>query len=800
MAIEDDFSVATNGDIRHVSGSTNYTVLAFHRYLQDLADDQQASGDDLLDITGDTPSDRSTDEIITLNSPFNIDDTVARFLHSGSITQNSGDEQYSGVRVLGVVEAGTEIMVVQDDKVLPAYWGTGINAVPAEQIITRMLIKSRTSGADIDGKRILTMTRELSDQYKEFPTTLGLGEAVSALSTQADGNNTTVAATIRGWTTIANVEGFQLIDMDGDTVNEEYYSQFDKGSQSLNDTYEWSKLQQARSLVVLEDLTNTGTDYIIDNATILGQAQSFTTLAVAEKLTECRFSIKISAGTPTGPLTAELYASTAGIIPTGAALATSEPVLVSLITSAYQTIIFRFEDNVTMSASTQYCIVVRHPTGDGSNNLHVQGAAVGNTAGENKAEDTGTWAAQVAADLLFSVKGTPVWHSQSGEKFRGITHEVVYDGESGGPFTEDATVFWGTRITYDGEAGTFEVGRYVEFQPSGGGTKKNGGKILLDDTVGNVLYVALEDASGAGAGQLLDNDIITQIGGVAASANIATTIVDDNKGGGIGRLLALDDNGTTGDLYIQLLHGVAPVDNLRISETLTRFALVNATVNTRTISPEFIGASTGTNLTGAYGIGFQTTDVGSSDKFTALDNVQRSPPNNVTFTVTGLVASEDRVLVGPRTGSALNKAQLTTDTTLSGVTETLVQCSTAVPAGTPASGTGADNTRLRVELDTGIYRRIQYDSFSGNDFTITTGPDDDWTGANVSTFPKDVFVAYIDQLADATSEAYTAVYTTDVDILVRVRDGGATPIKTFEGSATFGSVSSSIAAIRQSDA
>jgi hypothetical protein len=80
------------------------------------------------------------------------------------------------------------------------------------------------------------------------------------------------------------------------------------------------------------------------------------------------------------------------------------------------------------------------------------------------------------------------------------------------------------------------------------------------------------------------------------------------------------------------------------------------------------------------------------------------------------------------------------------------------------------------------------------------GADDDWTGVNVATAPKDVFVAYIDVLANATTEAYTAVYASDVDLLVRVRDGGATPIKTFETSATFGSVSSSVAAVRTSDA
>lgn len=63
-----------------------------------------------------------------------------------------------------------------------------------------------------------------------------------------------------------------------------------------------------------------------------------------------------------------------------------------------------------------------------------------------------------------------------------------------------------------------------------------------------------------------------------------------------------------------------------------------------------------------------------------------------------------------------------------------------------------------------------------------------------------MFVAYIDVLADAATESFTAVYQTDRTLFVRVRDGGGTPIKTFETDTTFGSTSSSVAAIRNSDA
>ena len=702
MAIADDFSVAINGDIRRVgTGSTTYTVLAFRRYLGALADDAQAAGDDLYDITTDTAAERVTDNILTLNSPFNVDDTVARFLYDGSITQDDGATVYSGLEVVGSVVSGTEIMIIQDDKVLPPYWGTGLNPDVPNNVIMRILVKTRSGDADIDKTRITTRCNELGDQFKEFPVTLGLGVSTSALSTLDDLNNNKTDSTLEGFTTVVLTEGFQDIDIDGDTVTEEYYGQWTKGTQTLNDTYEASKQRQQRAHVVLSG-TDTGTDYVVDNATIVGQAQSFTSRAVAEKLVEARFRLKIGAGTPTGPLTAELYATTAGVIPTGAALATSEPVLASQIHANYAETLFRFYDNFTMVASTQYAIVIRHPNGGASDRFAVEGAAAGTVSGENKAEENpaATWTAQAAADLWFSVTGSPVLHGRAGELMRGIDFEVVYDTEAGGPFTENEALFWATQVTYDNIAsGPFVVGNYCNFQPSGGGTVKNGGKILKQTAA--VLWVALENITG----NLLDNDIITS---GATTADLNVTIVDQDKNGGEGVLLALDDNGVAGDFYIQLISGGAPVDNLPIEgRTSGATALVNATVTARPISPEFLGATTGTNLIGAYGVGFEPADVGSSDKFFDLTNTLRTPPNNVTFTVTGLVSGEDRILAGPRTGSALNKSFLTLNTTLSGAAETAVVCTASIPTDTPQDGTGA-NPRLRVQLDTGIYRRIPY--------------------------------------------------------------------------------------------
>lgn len=245
MAIADDFSVAVNGDIRYTGTTTNYTVLELHRFLQDLADNSSSSGDDLLDITDTNPSSRSTDQIITLNTPYNIDDTAAQHLYDGSITQSGGDVVYSGLQVIGsVFSPTTELQIVQNNTLLTNYWGTGLNT--GDGSLLRIVIKSRTGGADIDGKRIRVQARELGDGYAEFEATLGQGQSVAAISTQQDLNNQTAAGTIAGWSSITNVEGYQTIDLNNGNGAQPYYSQWNKGSQSLNDLYERTKWIQRR--------------------------------------------------------------------------------------------------------------------------------------------------------------------------------------------------------------------------------------------------------------------------------------------------------------------------------------------------------------------------------------------------------------------------------------------------------------------------------------------------------------------------------------------------------------------------
>jgi hypothetical protein len=192
----------------------------------------------------------------------------------------------------------------------------------------------------------------------------------------------------------------------------------------------------------------------------------------------------------------------------------------------------------------------------------------------------------------------------------------------------------------------------------------------------------------------------------------------------------------------------------------------------KTLSQPFCGSSTGSAIVGAYGFALEYADMAVNDKFTALDGVTRSPPNNVQFTVFG-VQNGYRVLVGPATGSALNYSQLALQTTLSGAAVTSVQVTTSVPANTPTSGT------IRIERDDGSYTRHPYSGI-----TTTTNPNDTFTitshdfSTNNATAANNVFISYIDDTASGTSISYNTVQTVTQTLYVEARYGGTGPLYT----------------------
>lgn len=534
----------------HGGASPSYaTVIEFHRWLQDLADDASFVGDDELDITDPTPSERATDNFVTLINSYNIDQATSEHIYDGSIVQAAGADIWDGIVNFG--NPAVQIQLIQNGAVLADDWwnfsGAGLNAEAASGISHRFMIKTRTAGTDIDLRRIIGTARRFGFTYSEFIiNATSRGNNVLALADATDLNNATASGTVATWTTIANlVEGYNGIDVNNDTVEEFFYSEWDRDIYSINQFYERMK-----------------------------------------------------------------YLSRDG------------------------------------SAETLYGL--------------------------------------------------------NGELFRGITHE----------------------ITINTPTGTFAAFEAVTWP------------------------------------------------------------------GGSGQMLAIDSVTAGTMMWIQLLTGNPPTNAQLITGASTATATASGTALARPVSRPFCGVSTGSALIGAFGFGVEYADLSNADLLLALDNVTYQPPNNVTFTVNGLVIGEDRLLVGPESGGVLQLGQFVLNGALTGAAVTAVVVTGAIPLDTPNTGT------IRIERADGLYSLHAYTSWTASTFTIASA---DFSGNNAAN-GADVFISYLDKLAVATSESFTGVYVSPRSLFIRVRSGTVgTPIKTFETTGTLGAAGGSTTVIRTPD-
>jgi len=779
-----DWSVAVNGDIRYTGSGTTNTVIELHRWLGDLMDDAQASGNDLLDITSATASARATDNFITLNSPFNIDAYSAQFLYDGSIVQGAGGTDiWDGI--VCYAPAGTYLYIIQNGKVLsPNFWTTTKNPDATAGISHRFMVKTRSGGADIDGRRLIGLARVWGKTYAEFkvaPT--ARGNNTVALSPVSDLNNVTAVATAKGWTTITNTEGYRLIDVDVNSTDEKYYSEWNKAALSINQFYERTKFLSKGSTAEASNLVDTGTAFQLANATIIGQAQSFANGVQAQYLTRALAKIR-KVGSPTGNLTAVLYAHSgtfgSSSIPTGAALATSDAITPAQITTAYQTIEFGFSTQYEMAASTNYCIAFEHAAVDGSNYFEIDGlAASGTHAGNRSQLVSTTWTPTAGDDLYFQVDASSKLYGLPGEVFRGVTHEIPVWGATG------------TMAAVEAVSWTGGTGQLLAIDST------TAGRRAWIQLLTGVAPSAALTITGTGTVDTNNNPITTTAtsgtGSVATITFAAQTVLPYPAGTTItvAGVTPTAYNGTfisTGGTTTTVTYASSATGAQSVAGTVTGDVLE------RNLSFPFVGASTGSALIGAYGLGVEAADLTSNDKVFDLDNAQIVPPNNVTFTVSGLVATVDRLLVGPEDGAGgLKVNQLTLSTDLTADPETAVVCTTAIPDNTPASGT------IRIQMNSGIYRLINYSVFSGSTFTIS-GTEN--FSADQATGAKNIFISYIDKAAGATSENFQTIFDSAQTLFIRVRDGvddANGPIKTAETTGSLTSTGGSVSINRVLD-
>ena len=144
----------------------------------------------------------------------------------------------------------------------------------------------------------------------------------------------------------------------------------------------------------------------LDSAGFVGTAQSFTTTSTINSAVKRAIFYLKKTGTPTGAIVAKVYAHSGtygtSSVPTGAALATSDPIDASTLTTSFALVTFNFSTLAALSASTNYVLSIEFSGGDASNHVDVGTDTTSPTHGGNSATLTAsTWTAVAGTDLCF---------------------------------------------------------------------------------------------------------------------------------------------------------------------------------------------------------------------------------------------------------------------------------------------------------------------------------------------------------------------------------------------------------------
>lgn len=367
---------------------------------------------------------------------------------------------------------------------------------------------------------------------------------------------------------------------------------------------------------------------------------------------------------------------------------------------------------------------------------------------------------------------TETLQGENGELHRGPNVSVPYDLETGAPTTatNDKHVF-GTFLDHGAVGGgPFVVGEAVHEDTAIPVWK---GRVLGVDVSGLSLIIDLEEGT-------IGTETFSGITSGTTATAVAPTGGDLQLSAGEMKVLAFDDQGAAGVFYSQVTKGIVPVDNTIVYDATdhTDFYTLSADSTERAVSTPFAGASTGSALIGAYGLGIVAGDAGPSDTYFDLQNTPIPPPNNVTMTASGFI-SGDYVLVTEKhvTNLDINFTQMTLNGTLSATNVTTVTVTDPLPSDTPTSA--GTKGSIRIERNDGLYSLHRYTAFDTGADTFTI-PTTDFS-TNQATTANNVFIGYLDYIAAGASDTFSYVFSSNRDHFMRVRDGGATPIKTAEG-------------------
>lgn len=677
-------AIRYEGDDHTLDGGTpSYaTVIQFHRWLQNLADDPEFSPDDELDIIDQNPSERSTDNIIRLVNGFNIDAASAEHLYDGTVKQGVGptEERWDGVVNFGPPNA--HIQVLQDGAIITDdYWNYGYE-----------------EGTHLTAGHATVMT----DTGKTWTDDEWIGYTIINFD---DGSRGIITDNTADTITVAELYGGTL---DTWTTSDRYHI-----AKPLN-----PDAGQGISHRFMIKTREDGVD--IDRRRLIGTSRRFGNTFEEFKINGTSEGNNVLALSDAADLNnAKLWST------------------VDAFTG------------ISSSEGLQLIDI----SGDGTDEEYYSKWI----RGANPINDFFEYLKLMSADAT-----AETLQGESGELHRGVTHSVPYDLETGTPTTatNDKHVY-GTLINHGAvTGGPFTVGEAVHEDTA---TPVWKGRVLGVDTGNDSLVVDVE------FGTVGTEAFTGQSSGAQATA---TTDVVQLSAGEL-KVLAFDDQGTDGTFYGQVTKGIAPLNNTLLYDATdhTDYYTLSADATERTVSTPFVGASTGSALIGAYGLGLQADQTAAADKYFDLSGAPITPPNLVQFTASGF-AIGDYVLCTEDNGNDINFTQMVSDgTDLTGPSVTVVGVA-AIPSDTPGNATTIGG--IRIERDNGLWSLHRYSALDldTDEFTI---PSHNFS-TNNATHPFNVFVSYLDLVSTATSHAFSYVYSSDRTHFLRVRNG-ATPIK-----------------------
>lgn len=260
MAINaSDFTIDSSGNIRQTASfvpgtNTRYSTLELHAWLQDLADNSSPSGDDLVSILGNNPSElagkrnASRPMALTLLPNYNINDATSQWFKFGSIEQNSGNDLYTGLKVLGTLVANSPIYIIQNATKVTKYWSD------ADSSAFQILLKAKSAGSLIDSGNIAVYSRKYGQTYSHFDVNLAAGgEQAAALATSLDANISISASAAEAiWNTITISIGDTTQDLGGGQG-----AKLHKGTITLNGSTTLADAYQALMWACSENSTAT---------------------------------------------------------------------------------------------------------------------------------------------------------------------------------------------------------------------------------------------------------------------------------------------------------------------------------------------------------------------------------------------------------------------------------------------------------------------------------------------------------------------------------------------------------------